>query len=72
MSEIVLIVAVLGCVGWLAFLTRDHRRHVRRCVDGEPVYRRLPDGRVRFSWGVAEQLVESQRRAGADGAERIR
>jgi hypothetical protein len=45
---------------------------VRRCVDGEPVYRRLPDGRVRFSWGVAEQLVESQRRAGADGAERIR
>jgi hypothetical protein len=72
MSEIVLILAVLGCVAWLTFLTRDHRRHVRRCVDGEPVYRKLPDGRVRFSWGVAEQLAETQRHADTDRSTRIR
>ncbi|WP_028922824.1 hypothetical protein [Pseudonocardia acaciae] len=72
MSEIALVLSVLGCVGWLTFLTRDHRRHVRQCVDGEPVYRKLPDGRVRFSWMVAERLEECERRAGADGSTSIR
>jgi len=29
--------------------------------DGRPVFKRLPNGRVRFSWGVANQLVAAQR-----------
>lgn len=38
----------------------------RRCRepwhdDGRPVYKRLPDGRVQFSWGVAQGLAQAQR-----------
>jgi len=37
----------------------------RRCrqpwrYDGQPVYRRLRDGRVRFTWSVANAWVQTQ------------
>lgn len=46
---------------WLGLLTVVVLR--RRRDDGEPVYRRLPDGRIRFEWSVAQQLRAAQREA---------
>lgn len=38
----------------------------RRCRepwhdDGRPVYKRLPNGRPQFSWGIAQGLAQAQR-----------
>ncbi|WP_037081593.1 hypothetical protein [Pseudonocardia spinosispora] len=63
MSDVARALGEIGCVIWLVVLTVRHRRHIRQCVDGEPVYRRLPDGRVRFSWWHAAALGECERRA---------
>lgn len=46
---------------WLGLLTALVLR--RRHNEGEPVYRRLPDGRIRFEWSVAQQLRAAQREA---------
>lgn len=55
-------IAVLGVlVVWLALLTASLLRWRRE--HGEPVYRRLPDGRLRFEWSVAN-AYQSVRRAG--------
>ena len=56
------VVAVLGIlVVWLALLTASVLRWRRE--RGEPVYRRLPDGRLRFEWSVAN-AYQSVRHAG--------
>jgi hypothetical protein len=60
MTDLLLGGGVLGCIGWLTALTVRYRRHLRHCVDGEPVYRQLPDGRVRFSWAIAARLAECE------------
>jgi hypothetical protein len=57
---------------WLTVLTARHHRHVRQCVDGEPVYRRLPDGRLRFSWDVATRWADVERGTGSAGGDVIR
>jgi hypothetical protein len=46
---------------WLALLTVLVLRRQR--AEGEPVYRRMPDGRIRFEWSVAQQLRVAQREA---------
>jgi hypothetical protein len=52
---------------WLVLLTLLTARALRRSRepwpdDGRPVYRRMPDGRLQFSWGVATELAAVQRR----------
>lgn len=37
--------------------------------NGEPVYRRLPNGRIRFSGVIASQLAAAQRHASEAAAE---
>lgn len=51
---------------WLIILSMVVIRRLRRPWhdDGTPVYQRLPDGRVRFSWGVACDLAAVQRTSG--------
>lgn len=44
---------------WLGLLTALVVRRLR--YHGEPVFRRLPDGRVRFTWAVAQGLARAQR-----------
>jgi hypothetical protein len=46
---------------WLGLLTVLVLR--RRRDDGQPVYRRMRDGRIRFEWSVAQQLRAAQREA---------
>jgi hypothetical protein len=46
---------------WLGLLTALVLRRQR--TEGEPVYRRLPNGRIRFEWSVAQQLRAAQREA---------
>lgn len=63
----VLLCAVAGLGLWLvvltAFVVRRRREPWRD--DGRPVFQRLPDGRTRFSWGVAQDLARVQRLATA-------
>jgi hypothetical protein len=65
-------VAVLvgfGLVGlWLAALTAGQVRARRR--EGDPVFRRMPDGRIRFEWSVGTAYHSARRRhegRGLDG-----
>lgn len=51
--------ALAGCVLWLVVLTVVVA--VRCRVDGEPVFKRLPNGRVRFTWGIPQLLGYAQR-----------
>ena len=69
------VVALVGCVLliWLGLLTVLTARALRRSRepwpdDGRPVYRRMPNGRLQFSWGVATELaaVQRQHRAGEE------
>lgn len=39
-----------------------------RSVSRSSVYRRMPNGRLQFSWGVATELAAAQRRHRADEA----
>lgn len=55
-----LIVAAIALT-WAAAMTGLALRRPRD--DGEPVYRRLPNGRIRFSWVIASQLATAQRHA---------
>jgi hypothetical protein len=59
-------VAVLvgfGLVGlWLAALTAGQVRARRR--EGDPVFRRMPDGRIRFEWSVMTAYHAARRRHG--------
>jgi len=58
------LLAVL-CVGlaltsvWLLILTVS--LHRLRCRYGEPVFQRLRDGRLRFTWGVPQALARARR-----------
>lgn len=51
-------------VAWLVVLTALVVR--RRQGPDEPVYRRLPDGRIRFTWHIAQGLGRAQRTRSAD------
>ncbi len=55
--------AVVGLGVWLAVLTGFVVRRWREPWrdDGRPVFQRLPDGRVRFSWGTAQGLARARR-----------
>jgi len=54
---------VVGLAVWLAVLTGFVVRRWREPWrdDGRPVFQRLPDGRVRFSWGTAQGLARARR-----------
>lgn len=57
-------IAVLGVlVVWLTLLTASFLRW--QGDRGEPVYRRLPDGRLRFEWSVGT-AYQAARHARAD------
>ena len=60
MTELPLTVLACGLVLWLALLTTAVVKLRERT--GEPVYRRLGNGRVRFSWSVAQAYVDTRRR----------
>lgn len=60
-STILLWATLSGCVLWLMVLTVVVA--VRCRGDGEPVFIRLRDGRVRFTWGTPQLLWHAQRRA---------
>lgn len=71
-SILVIVLAVLG--GWLVALTVVVAR--RRADPDEPVFRRMPDGRVRFEWSVgaayhaARQAAATEAGPGPVGAPR--
>ncbi|MGH3981024.1 MAG: hypothetical protein ACRDRZ_18845 [Pseudonocardiaceae bacterium] len=46
---------------WLTVLTVVVAMRCR--MYGEPVFKRLPNGRVRFTWGIPQLLGHAQRRA---------
>ena len=61
MAVVVIVLVVLTLLAaWLGLLTLLVLRWRRE--RGEPVYRRLPNGRVRFEWAVATTF-ESVRRS---------
>lgn len=60
-SMILLWATLAGCVLWLIVLTVVVAVRCRR--DGEPVFTRLRNGRVRFTWGIPQLLWHAQRRA---------
>lgn len=63
----VLVVAVPVLAAWLMILTVLVALRLRALRNGdEPVFRRLPGGRVRFTWGVPQAFGEAQRRLSAD------
>lgn len=53
-------VVIAAAVGWLVILTIAVVKLLKR--SGEPVYRRLGNGRIRFRWGVAQAFVDTRRR----------
>ena len=55
-------VLLLGCVVALTVAVLRLSRAPWR-DDGRPVFKRLPNGRTQFSWGVATGLAEAQRSA---------
>lgn len=67
-----LIVVGAAFLLWITLLTIFVLRRCREPWrdDGRPVYQRLPDGRIRFSWGVAGQLAGVQRRTMVDHDDR--
>jgi hypothetical protein len=58
-------VTLAGLVVWVGVLTVQMRRWRRE--RGDPVFRRLPDGRLRFEWTVAN-AYRTVRRAADDTA----
>ena len=60
-----LLLAVGVLAAWLSVVTVLLARTRRDRYDGEPVFRRLPDGRIRFTWNVAQQLGPARRQAEA-------
>lgn len=71
-TDLLLAAGIVCCLVWLGVLTGRCRRHLRDCVDGEPVYRRMPDGRYRFSWMVNGELARAGGAAGQGHPEEIR
>lgn len=67
-SPVILAVVGAAILLWITLLTVFVLRRCREPWrdDGRPVYQRLPDGRIRFSWGVAAKLAAAQRRSVAD------
>ncbi|WP_219416608.1 hypothetical protein [Pseudonocardia nigra] len=60
--EAVAVLIGFGLVGlWLVALTASQLRARRQA--GEPVYRRLPDGRIRFEWSVGTGYHSARRAA---------
>lgn len=58
--------AILGLlVIWITLLTASVLRWRRE--RGQPVYQRLPDGRLRFEWAVATALHSTRRHSGPAG-----
>jgi hypothetical protein len=57
---------------WLTALTASQVLASRRM--GEPVFRRLPGGRIRFEWQVGTAYHAARRAAGPqqEGAEKLR
>ncbi|WP_028925841.1 hypothetical protein [Pseudonocardia acaciae] len=55
------LIVAAAALTWAAAMTGLALR--RPLDDGEPVYRRLPNGRIRFSWVIASQLAAAQRHA---------
>lgn len=70
-SPVLLAVIAVAFLLWVAGLTAVvlHRCREPWRDDGQPVFQRLPDGRVRFSWGVAAQLAAAQRHVAAECSE---
>jgi len=62
-SSVVQAVATGVLLVWVRVLTVVlwHRCRQPWCDDGRPVYQRLPNGRIRFSWGVHQALGQAQR-----------
>jgi len=67
----VYLVAIGVLLTWVIILTVAM---VSRCGqpwrdDGRPVFKKLPNGRIQFSWGVAQGLAQAERRyrSQADG-----
>lgn len=58
-AQIVLSVALLGLVAWLIILTVQIRRLHQ--LYGQPVYRVLPDGRLRFTWLISQKFLACRR-----------
>ena len=54
-------VTLVGLLVWVGVLTVQLRRWRRE--RGDPVYRRLPDGRLRFEWTVANAYRRARRAA---------
>ncbi len=67
-SPALLAVVVAVVLVWITLLTVFVLRRCREPWrdDGRPVFRRLPDGRLRFSWHVATELAATQRRVEAE------
>jgi len=63
MSSVVQSVVIGVLVVWVLVLTVLVWRRCREPWhdDGRPVYKRLSNGRVQFSWGVAQGLAQAQR-----------
>ncbi len=61
-----LLILTAVVLAWLTGLTVTLVRWRRR--QGEPVYRRLPDGRVRFEWHVS-RAYQKARHAGSPEAD---
>lgn len=59
---LVIVLTVWG--GWLLVLTIVVAR--RRADPDEPVYRRLPDGRIRFEWSVGAAYHAARRVAASE------
>lgn len=67
MDRVLLLVVVAGLglvLLWLAALTVEQRRTRDRL--GEPVYHRLPGGRLAFSWSTHNAYQATRRGAGAE------
>jgi hypothetical protein len=64
MSSVVQAIATGVLLLWVGVLTVVlwHRCRQPWCDDGRPVYQRLRNGRIRFSWGVHQALGQAQRR----------
>lgn len=63
MSPFVHAIATGVLVVWVGTLTVPVWRWYRQPwrYDGQPVYRRLRDGRIRFTWSVARGFGQAQR-----------
>lgn len=58
-AVVVLGTLLVAVVAWLAGLTVVLLRRTR--TPDEPVFRRLPDGRIRFEWSVATAYGRTRR-----------